>query len=192
MPTSDIWKKYYPLSGDLVHPGDEGHAHFADTITNYLAKNLIPTLNPSADEATDIILPSITYCSANNINDGVLYENATILNTTDLSNRTLNGFTEEIGSIGNKNLTQLVSSANGDSISFTIDKQYFGIWTIASGETSITYQIDNGETKTITLSNRTNGELHILAENLEQGQHTVKITHIDDNATAKINYIFTR
>lgn len=194
MPDSAVWKKYYPTSGDVVHPGDNGHAHFSNTITNYLANFLIPGWNIGAESAKNVILPATTYCAANNINNGLLYEDATILKTTDIKNKVTNGFTEAIDSLGNgpmKDCKQLISNAKGDTLTFTFDKQSIGIWTSATGDTTLTYRIDSGNSKTISLTARTSGELHILDENLGDGQHTITITHADSDAIAKVNYILS-
>jgi len=173
-----VWKKYFD---DTVHPNDNGYAHYANTITEYLKSKLLTGYTASSSDYANKHNPEITYCEKNMLGD--LYLQADIINNINkLSNCTNNGFTQ-VDDI-------MKSTKNGDSIEFDFQSPNVGIWHYGGAKIGIEYSIDGGVTKFHTL-HQPDGthRMFILGSNLSDGTHRIKITRIEGNGNFNIKAI---
>ncbi|MBR5307260.1 MAG: hypothetical protein IKU43_00695 [Clostridia bacterium] len=184
--SSDGWKYYFDRNGSIdgVHPNDNGYAHYANTIINYMTPNLPTTYVPTAEDYVNKTNPENAYCEAQGLGSVML--DATIVNPGVLSgDKYLGGFTAASAS-GLANNT-FKSTKEGDVISLEFNSSNFGIWTWSYGTangkngTDIKYSIDGGEIKTANIyRSYPNHKIYFLAQGLDNTKtHTIRIYHND-------------
>ena len=175
------WRKYFK---DIVHPVDLGYAHYAKTITDFLSSQLKTGYNASSGDYVNKYNPEITYSEI--INRENLYLNAGMFTSlSELENCTNSGFEEKDGFIR--------TNKNGCEIAFDFESPNIGLWFAYGAENMISYSIDNGEVKTVTLlqADGTN-RMTILGTGLSDGKHRLKIKRIDGNGTLHIKgFVYT-
>ncbi len=173
--SDDIWKKYY---NDIVHPTELGHNHYANTIIAQLREELPAVYVPTEEEYADKKYPDEAYC--------IEEEKGSLITDADMVyiKEPVGGFTAEEKKSGNFTYYTLVSQKAGDSAEFEFNSTdlYIWIWCY-SEETDITYSIDGGEPKTLTMSMKNpNHSVIVLARGLDTDKkHTIKFVHEDDN-----------
>ncbi len=172
------------ISSDGVHPTDIGHAHYAQTVIDYLSAELSPAYVPDASDYVDATLPSTYYCTANS--HGSLILDADLVAPTGIQNAT----TETIDNF--VITTTMVSTTSGDTLTLEFNAQNIGLWALArSTATNITYSIDGGAEQTLEIYlSADNHKMYDLATNLGDGTHTITITHTDANKLDIRNFYF--
>ena len=172
------------ISSDGVHPTDIGHAHYAQTVIDFLSAELSPAYVPDASDYVDATLPSTYYCTANS--HGSLILDADLVAPTGIQNAT----TETIDNF--VITTTMVSTTSGDTLTLEFNAQNIGLWALArSTATNITYSIDGGAEQTLEIYlSADNHKMYDLATNLGDGVHTITITHTDANKLDIRNFYF--
>lgn len=171
-----------------MHPSDAGHQVYAQTVIGYLRENL---LSNRAAALTTKQLPAKTYCETNGY--GELMMDACIISPKQLK--------EGLGSGGfsvNPNdhslmPYSLISKTGEDEIVLTFNARSLALWIMApklSDQTTIRYAIDGKAEQMLDIyysANWENNKVFLLAENLSEGMHTIRIKHIG-NSTLDIRY----
>lgn len=175
------WLNYF---ADNVHPNNNGHAHYAETIKAFLSENLPTAQIPSASDYVNKPQPATSYCAANG--KGALMLDADMIlpdSTAFPSTEYLGGFRLSKGSDGYS--PAMYDNTSGHVASFTFNAANIGIWVIASpapNTTNIRYAIDGGSVQSLDLyrGDRTH-KIFELATDLGAGTHSIRIFHNDAN-----------
>lgn len=173
-----VWKKYFK---DKVHPIEAGYTHYSNTIIEYLKDKLLTGYTASSSDYVDNYNPEITYSEQNRSGD--IYLDANMISSlSELSNCLNIGFTQ-VGDV-------MQSTKEGDSIEFDFQSPNVGIWHAGGAKIEIEYSIDGGECKYHTLYQADGTHrMFILASNLADGNHRIKITRIGGKGNFNIQGI---
>lgn len=179
------WKKYY---NDIVHPTDLGHSQYANTIIERFEKELPAVYIPEKSEYKDKTLPAEIYCEKE--------EKGTLITDADMVyiKENVGTFKYEEKKSGNFTYHMLVSEKAGDTAELEFNSENLALWIWCySEETKVTYSIDGGEPKSLTLSMKNpNHRVLLLARGLESGKkHTLKLVHEDGNRFEIRNFMLS-
>ncbi len=167
-----VWAKYFK---DTVHPLNLGYTVYAEKISAYLNEELVnKTLDSNIYANT--VMPSSNYMQ-NLLTDAYDVD----FSAFDFEkNNLFRSYNYTADAITYK---YLVSNRLGDTFTVKFKGTHFGLWTMSNSvPTKITYSIDGKDEQQLQIYRASsNFEVYMLAENLQAGEHTVKITHADSN-----------
>lgn len=178
---NEVWKKYFK---DTVHPLNAGHKVYADILGDFLANELLnKTLNPT--DYTNAYIPSSNYTQE-------LLIDAYDVDFSNFDFSKNNNFRTDYRTFDSITYKRLTSSRKGNTFTVKFTGATFGIWTMANSVfTNINYSIDgNAEQELQIYRASSNLKVYILADNLSEGEHTIRITHADSNNTLEIYSMF--